>query len=67
MSTSLLEILAGVKKMRAVENSAQGYVGNLKLYVNVVAAVCKQWFHLMGKSLDQEPLRFMAMFAASGG
>ncbi len=67
MSTKLLEILVGVEKMKVVENKVAVGVGNMELYVKEVAAVCKQLFHPMGNTLEQEPLSLMAMLAASGG
>ncbi len=53
MSTRLLEILAGVEKVKVVENSVEGDVSNVKTYLKEVATVCKQMFHLVGENLEQ--------------
>ncbi len=66
MSSRLLEIVAGVERLKVVENTVEGDVGNLEVCITEVATLCKQLFHPMGKDLEQEPLRFMSMLSASG-
>ncbi len=67
MSSRLLEILSGVERLRTVESMVEAEVGNLEVYIKEVVAVCKQFIHLVGKNLVQEPLCFARMITAVGG
>ncbi len=66
MRTSLLEILAGVERLKVVENTVEGEVGDVEMYIKEAATACAQLFNLTGKNLEQERLRFMAILLASG-
>ena len=66
MSSRLMEILAGVEKLTHIEAEEGTDVGNLEAYIKESATTCRKLFYIIGKTMEQEPLRFMSMFAASG-
>ena len=66
MSSRLIEILAGVEKLAHIEAEVETDVGNLEAYIKESATTCRKLFYIIGETMEQEPLRFMSMFAASG-
>ena len=66
MSSRLMDILAGVKQLAKIEAEVETDVGNLEACIKESATTCRKLFHIIGKTMEQEPLRFMSMFAASG-
>ena len=65
MSSRLVEILAGVEGLTNIEAKVETDVGNLEAYIKESAKISRRLFHIIGKTIEQEPLRFMNMFAAS--
>jgi hypothetical protein len=65
MSSRLVEILAGVEGLTSIEAKVEHDVANLEVYIKESARISRMLFHIIGKTIEQEPLRFMNMFAAS--
>jgi hypothetical protein len=66
VTARLVNILTAADKMKQVEETVEKGVGNLELCIKEVEVICKDMFHIMGKSLEQELLRFIDMIRAAG-
>ena len=64
---NLHKMVRGMSRMKEISENVAGDQLNIEKYVKELSDVCMEMFRATGAMFEQEHLRFINMFAATGG